>query len=172
MKPIPEPPDPLVIPEEDLVRLERWMAFFRGLSSRVFVMQPRDDEFGDFLKKAEENLRERKFIGPDQIIIGWPTEERIAFVVSVNTASPGAIVSEHTLYDAVVFCFGDIAFRSHYFEWDGDAESNNWVDTWSLASYPKSALSWSYLAGRIIDQVRKLEKQVPDLPAEAPEAAS
>ncbi|MCF7865185.1 MAG: hypothetical protein K9M11_01630 [Candidatus Pacebacteria bacterium] len=163
---VPEPPSvQIVIPSVDLKKMERWIAFFNGLSERVYLIRPRDDAFGQFYRNAAEKLRVEKMLEDDYKILDWPKPEEIAFVVMINIAPPGSMFSDFNIGNSYFFCFGKRAFSVTHFVWDGDAEQCDWAKSYSLSSYTEAALSWPHILDIITGRIRELEDQVPDPPA-------
>lgn len=127
-------------------------------------MLPTDEEFGRIIPGVERFICEQKEVETDDVR-GLPGRDiEVAFVVKIDSSSPGSIGPAYRYEDMVFFCFGNVAFRPGYFEWDGDPENNIHVNTYSLRSFSRNALSWKYLASLIFQDIQGLEKLVPRLP--------
>lgn len=161
---VPEPPqEKIVISAEDETRLAEWISFFKGLSTRVKILLPKDDEFEGFLTRAEKTLREGKTIDDSYQLVDFPTEEWTAFVIQINESEPGSIFKDYEWRDTFFFCFGDTAFSLDHFNWDGDAEAGNWATSYSLSTYSKDCLQWDFIKKLIVDNIKNLENRVPPL---------
>lgn len=159
---VPEPPEEeVVIPAEDEARLKKWTDFFRGLSTRVKIILPKDDEFKGFLTKMNKVLREAKKISNEYEILDFPLEKNIAFVILVNESEPGSIFEVYDWSDAFFFCFDNVAFSLNHFQWDGDLEEDDWASSFSLKHYSKDLLYWDFIKKLIVGRLRDLEKRVP-----------
>lgn len=159
----PAPPAQIIVEEEDLAQLDVWVNFFQKLSLRVRLIRPGESEFNGFLERAEGKLREKRVIEPSSQLVGWPREEQVAFALLINSARPGAAAPVYADDDIYFFCFGDLAFSPNYFGWDGDAENDNWSNSFSLGRYSEELISWDFIKSRIIDKLKDLEKQIPKL---------
>jgi len=160
---IPEPPEKRTINSEDYQRLERWIRYFRNLSSKVRIFLPKGDNFKKVLisarKVADENL-------PDSTlyhISDWPKDEDIAFLVTIDSANPGN-PTEYRGYNTYIFCFG-YAFGITYHQGDSDMDGSDDTKSFSLRHYSSSSLSWEYVTKRIIDKVEELSDLVPESPS-------
>ncbi len=164
---VPEAPaKAIVIPQEDQGRLDEWIRFFRNLSPRIRVVQPKDGDFGQFYEASFGKLR--KLLGglgreEGGLIRGWPEKERIAFGVACDSALPGSSPAAYGTGDIWMFCFGNRAFSLNHFEGDADPENNHFPGTYSLGGYAGELLEWAFIADLVIDKVRGLEDQVPQL---------
>lgn len=166
---VPEPPSAqVIISSVDMEKIERWIAFFKGMSERVHIVRPNDDRFDQFYSVAEENLRKRKIIENHCTIVGWPKESEIAFALAIDIAHAGSLVPKFDIEDSYFFCFGKKAFGVTYFEWDGDGDAGHYPTTYSLKGYSEGALSWEYITKIITDRVKDLEDRVPDPPQVSP----
>ncbi len=160
---VPEPPDtPVVIQSVDLERIEKWIAFLKAISKRIYIVRPKDDSFDQFYEISMKNLRKLKTIEDHYTIVDWPKPENVAFVLSINIAPPGHVATEFNIENSFFFCLGKKAFCITSFEWDGDGEAGYYPTTYSLGLCSESALAWSYVTEMIVERVAQLEDRVPE----------
>lgn len=96
----------------------------------------------------------------DAVIYDWPTKENVAFLLSYDSSMPGH-PAEFLAKNTYLFCYYNIAFSLHHFEWDGDGEENPFCKSWSLKGYSEHALEWNFIAEIIKDRLEEIEKSVP-----------
>lgn len=161
------PPVQIVVPQDDLKRLDEWLNFFKRLSPRVRLIRPGESDFEGLLGRAERKLREQKDIEPKFKIIGWPQAEEIAFVLLINSSlQPAEQLWE--IRGTYLFCFGDRAFSPDHFEWDGDAEEDEGdSESFSLNGYAEDMISWNYITRLVVGKITDLQKQVPKMKIES-----
>lgn len=160
----PAPPTETVM-DEGLKRLSEWIKYFEGLSDKIKVLKPNDEDFNlelSSLRKATIKLKDLDE-GYGHVLYGWPKPEEVAFVVKIDSSYPNNLtyLKED---DARIFCFGNIAFGPSYFEWDGDGEDDPDCKTYSIRNYSANALSWTYVTKRIKSYLKELTEIVPRFP--------
>ena len=159
---VPEAPTPIVIEEGDLQRLAGWVKFFKELSHRIKVLERNSAEVSKFLISAEAVTRRVNRIEDDCTLIGWPTLDQVAFVITINSAP----LDDKPVYmpkDAYFFCLDGTAFGITYFEWDGDGEEMRWDKTYSLRDYSPSSICWNYIQQIIVGKIKEMARRVPEL---------
>lgn len=157
---IPTPPLPFVIETQDKENLEKWIAYFRGLSPRVVVSLPSDPDF-DLNFYYESALSKYDDFDKSEIV-DWPELAYVAFVVYFDSA----IIGQKPTYlkeNCYIFCLKDHAFGLYYFEWvEGSDASNGRKYQYSLNDYTKEALCWKHIAEKCIrDKLIEIESSVP-----------
>lgn len=161
---IPPPPkNQIIIAELDLLRIGSWIDFFKNLSPRIIVRLPADEDFAEFLDDRQIILRKKKTIAKEHRLIGWPTEENIAFIIEINTSRLDAVILTFEWDEKYFFCFDDLAFSLGHFQWDGEGDEQ----TFSLRHYQRTVLQWSYITKLITDRVERLANRIPAPPPQS-----
>jgi hypothetical protein len=156
---IPLPPPPETIDEKAQEYLEKWILYFETLSSRIKVVTNKDPKFNldFFLSKVKDWINEGEVEIED-----WPTEEQIAFIISIDSSLPNE-KPKHLIENTYFFCYGNKAFGLHHFERDSfNEKSMNSV--FSLFEYSKDMLEWKFILSLIKNTLRKFKDYVPAPP--------
>lgn len=168
---IPKVPQVQNLDGKDYEKLQSWIEYFNNLSKRVTVVTKEEDGSVIALERMLEVARDiaekdLDFTHLGETLAYWPKTDQVAFVLNLDTSYPHTqeLGGNHAPEEMRIFCFGDMAFKPDYFEWDGDGEEDPDCTTYSLRGYPKKVLSWSYITKLLIDQIKELEDRVPEPP--------
>lgn len=155
---IPKAPKPEEITETVMEDCREWINYLTKLSPRVKIILPNDKNFNldVFRKKVLGHINS----GDDIVLVGWPKKEEVVMLVSINS-SLGDNDPLFLLDDSYLFCWYDLAFGLHYFEWDGDDDPDN--ENYSLRNFTQSALTWDYITKMIKLKLEELAKATPKL---------
>ncbi len=162
---VPSPPsEQIVIAQEDLNRLAKWVEFFQKLSPRVrLIPHTAEKNLNRILAQAEELLRQIKVIEPDYKLIGWPQQREVAFVLCLDSSPPRSGSTACGLNELYFFCFGGRAFTPTHFTWDGEDETT-YHRSYSLNSFSDDLLSWNFIACElVVSRLKEFEQRVPKL---------
>jgi len=161
--PVPEAPENQVVVEEIVQqRLKAWKEYFRGISPRVLLVDSTHDKFLTLHQKALAYVKKR-MRNEEYTVPTFPHESEIAFFVCLDS-SLDTSCQKMEFTNLWIFTFGDRAFSPDHFQWDGDAEQNNWATTFSLGSYSKNLLTWKFISTLITRHIQDIQKQVPPAP--------
>lgn len=138
-------------------RLSRWVEYFRNLSSRITVIERDDPGMSDLLNELLAKTRRQRDIPEDELFVGWPTKDIVAFVLIICESPPNRECVEPKQDMSYIFCLGDRAFHPGHFEWDGAAHREETNSTWSLDGYTADLLSWDFIRGLIESRITELE---------------
>ena len=154
---IPKPPEPLIIEPEVKIKLEKWLDYFKNLSPRIVIKLPSDKGFN--LDAYKEEMMEAESLSADiHEIVDWPELRQVAFVIAFDSSLPGHD-REFLVSNVYLFCYYDIAFSLNHFESDSD-EENPHQNSYSLAQYDKTCLSWKFIASLIVGKLKTLETAI------------
>ena len=160
---IPECPKPFTITQKAKGNIEKWIQYLKNLSPRIIIKLPYDNDFDLDSYKAKVKSIQEPYFWDNENIIDWPEKEQITFLLSYDSSLPGH-KKELLIKNTYFFCYYDLAFGLDYFKWDGDIDDEPDCDTFSLRSYPKSALSWKYITKLIKDRIIEIENSVKKAP--------
>jgi hypothetical protein len=160
---IPPPPlVPVVVPETTEAKLTAWKKHIHRISPRIRLVDPSHKDFDHCYTASQHKIRQILDGNPDYTLVGFPAKENIFFFVAVNTSLDS--VGRFNTDMFWVFSAGNIAFAFSYFEWDGDAEDEDWAETYSLRGYSSTALSWEYVLSCIVSRIEEIENKIPNFP--------
>jgi hypothetical protein len=163
---IPNAREPDHIERKNFQKIEGWKTWFKNLSSRIVLIDPKEVDFDELEKETKKYLR----IMEGHRITDWPKQDNVAFIVQYDSARPGED-PEIKLGNAFLFLYNGYAFSLSHFNWDGGPEEEGFdsnSETFSLDDYPDSALSYKFISGVIERTIRSIEKQTEKIP-DAPE---
>ena len=161
MDQIPQTPKPRTIKSEDQRKLQVWINHFRQLSPKVMIKTPSDRGFEDAIKQARKGADNHL---PDPTIYhiaDWPDLSGIAFFVAIDSSNPGR-KPKYEPSNAFIFCFRDYVFGITYHTGEGNHEDGNETNIFSLQSYARDALTWSYITKMIMVRLENLSDVVPE----------
>lgn len=158
---IPECPKPFMITQKVKDNIEKWIQYFKKLSSRIIIKLPSDKDFDfDLYKSKTIEINE---IPEGGQLLDYPEKKQITFLLVYDSSLPGQ-KSEFLIKNTYLFCYYGVAFGLNYFEWDGDGEDDQYCDNFSLRSYSERALSWEYIAGLLKNRLIEIESSVEKAP--------
>lgn len=159
---VSKPPKPFKVSLKAEVNLEGWISYLKGLSHRVRIKRPSDNDFNlDYYKSITI-----KCLTSNNAIVsldGWPKENEVAFLVSFDSSLPGH-KEEYLVKNSYLFCFHDFAFGlAGYFELEGHDDENPPHELYSVYNVLEDALRWKRTASKIKIGLEQIEKSVTSL---------
>lgn len=162
---IPKAPNIHSVESKVTERLNDWKNYFEALSPRIKILEQDDGKFKEKLDLCREKSRELLNLDDKDRIIDWPKHEEVAFIIIFDSNVTGGDKPCYLSRNCFVFTINDRAFGLGYFSWNGDGETDPDNHCYSLNDFYGDALSWTYIATKVIrKRIKKLEESIPPPP--------
>ncbi|MEI6775052.1 MAG: hypothetical protein WCL18_10185 [bacterium] len=165
MNKVPEPPTTLEkIDEIVAIKLQGWFDYLKKLSPRIAILTPTDKDFD--LTRYEllaKELCEYSSDPEDIILENWPSIEKIAFVLFLDSTLPAPRQStECRARDCYIFCYENRAFNLGYFEQEGIKTEDKM--SYSLLNWTDDCLTWEHITKTIKYYIEIIQQTISPPP--------